>query len=81
MARQVFEQLRHLFVFDTIVQHAGWYQEHNMLPAGRVKAARAAINDLVDSLAPFSVALVDAFGLPAEVSNVPMLTDGCVDPA
>lgn len=81
LARQVFEQLRNLLVLSIIVEHAGWYQEHNMLPAGRVKAARAAINDLVDSLAPFSVALVDAFGLPAEVSNVPMLTDGCVDPA
>lgn len=79
-ARKVFEQLRHLFVFDSIVQHAGWYQEHNMLPASRVKAARAAINDLVDSLAPWSVVLVDAFGIPAEASNVPMLNSSGVDP-
>ena len=80
LARQVFEQLRHLFVLSTLVEHAGWYQEHNLLPAGRMKAARAAINDLVDSLAPWSVVLVDAFGLPSEVSNIPMLTEAGVDP-
>ena len=80
LARQVFEQLRHLFVLSTLVEHAGWYQEHHLLPAGRMKAARAAINDLVDSLAPWSVVLVDAFGLPSEVSNIPMLTEAGVDP-
>ena len=73
LARQVFEQLRHLFVLSTLVEHAGWYQEHNLLPAGRMKAARAAINDLVDSLAPWSVVLVDAFGLPSEVSNLSLI--------
>ncbi len=61
-------------MLTTLVEHAGWYQEHNLLPAGRMKAARAAINDLVDSLAPWSVVLVDAFGIPAEASNIPMLT-------
>lgn len=80
LARQVFEQLRHLFVLTTLVEHAGWYQEHNLLPAGRMKAARAAINDLVDSLAPWSMVLVDAFGIPSEVSNIPMLTEAGVDP-
>lgn len=78
-ARMVFEQLRHLFFFSTVVEHAGWYQEHNLLPAGRLKAARAAVNDLVDSLAPWSVVLVDALGVPKEVSNVPMLNDAGVD--
>ncbi|QPK78890.1 acyl-CoA dehydrogenase family protein [Corynebacterium lizhenjunii] len=81
MERRVFEQLRHLFVLNTIVTHAGWYQEHNLISDGRMKAARAAINDLVDSLAPWSLVLVDAFGLPKEVSNVPMLTGAGVDPA
>ena len=80
LARQVFEQLRHLFAFDTIVQHAGWYQEHRELASGRIKAARAAINDLVDSLGPWSQVLIEAFGLPKEVHNVPMLNDAGVDP-
>lgn len=79
-ARQVFEQLRHLFAFDTIVQHAGWYQEHRELPSGRIKAARAAINDLVDSLGPWAEVLVEGFGLPAEVHDVPMLKGAGVDP-
>lgn len=78
-ARQVFEQVRSLFFFDLLIKHAGWYQEHNMLPSGRVKAARAAINDLVDSLGPWSQVLSEAFATPKSAWNVPMLNDGGVD--
>lgn len=78
-ARKVFEQLRHLFFFDAVVRHAGWYQEHNLLSGGRVKAARAAVNDLVDSLGPWATVLVDAFAVPSFVSDVPMLRDSGVD--
>ena len=77
--RQVFEQVRSLFFFDLLIKHAGWYQEHNMLPSGRVKAARAAINDLVDSLGPWSQVLAEAFATPKSAWNVPMLNDGGVD--
>ena len=53
---------------------------HARFLSSRIKAARAAINDLVDSLAPWSVVLVDAFGVPSEVHNIPMLTEAGVDP-
>ncbi|MHA2789255.1 acyl-CoA dehydrogenase family protein [Corynebacterium sp. S7] len=78
--RKVLEQVRDLFALSTIADHGGWYQEQNILPAGRLKATRAAINDLVDSLGPWADVLVDAFGIPSEITNVPMLNDGGVDP-
>ncbi|WJY68443.1 acyl-CoA dehydrogenase family protein [Corynebacterium auris] len=78
-ARAVFEQVRHLFVLDTITTYADWYQEHNVLPSGRLKAAKAAINDLVDSLGPWSEVLVDAFKIPEVVLDRPMMVNGGTD--
>ncbi|TVS25123.1 acyl-CoA oxidase [Corynebacterium sanguinis] len=78
-ARSVYEQLRHLFVLNTIVEKADWYQEHGVLPSGRVKAAKAAVNDLVDSLAPWSEVLVDAFKIPQVVLDRPMMSNGGTD--
>src|SRR5699024_12582785 len=37
------------------------------------KAARAALNDLVDSLGPWSELLVDAFGVPSEITSVNLM--------
>ncbi|WPF66233.1 MULTISPECIES: acyl-CoA dehydrogenase family protein [unclassified Corynebacterium] len=76
----VLEQIRHLFAFSTILKHAGWYQEQNILSGNRTKAARAAVNDLVDSIGPWSGVLVDAFGIPDVLVDVPMLNDSGVDP-
>ncbi|WP_342320082.1 acyl-CoA dehydrogenase family protein [Corynebacterium mayonis] len=78
-ARAVFEQLRHLFVLDTITTHADWYQEHNVLHSGRLKAAKAAVNDLVDSLGPWSEVIVDAFQIPQVVLDRPMMVNGGTD--
>lgn len=49
-ARRVFEQVRHVFFLDMIKTNAAWYLEQNLLTGTRTKAARAALNDLVDSL-------------------------------
>ncbi|WP_236630189.1 acyl-CoA dehydrogenase family protein [Corynebacterium atypicum] len=74
LLRAVFEQIRQLFALETILKHSGWYQEKNVLAGGRISAARAAVNDLVDSLGPWAEQLVDGFGVPAAVLDVPMLT-------
>ncbi|KQB87142.1 acyl-CoA dehydrogenase family protein [Corynebacterium lowii] len=79
-AHPVLEQIRDLFALSTILKHAGWYQEQNILSGNRTKAARAAVNDLVDSIAPWSEVLVDAFGIPDALVDVPMLNDSGVDP-
>ena len=72
-ARRVFEQVRDVFFMSIIKEHAGWFQEQNLLSATRTKAARAALNDLVDSLGPWSEVLVDAFGIPDSITDVPLL--------
>ncbi|WP_304348706.1 acyl-CoA dehydrogenase family protein [Corynebacterium frankenforstense] len=74
LLRKVFEQIRQLFALDTILKNSGWYQEKNVLAGGRISAARAAVNDLVDSLGPWAEQLVDGFGVPDVVLDVPMLT-------
>lgn len=74
-AKAVMEQVRDVYVLDIIHRHSGWYQEQNILGGARTKAARAALNDLVDSLAPWAEVLVDAFAVPASVLDVPLLED------
>ena len=81
LAKQVFEQVRQVFALSMVVEHGSWFQEQNMLGGNRIKAARASVNDLVDSLAPWSDVLVDAFGIPDELLDVPMLRDAGVSPA
>ena len=72
-ARDVMEQVRDVYFLDLIVKNASWYLEQNLLSGQRTKAARAALNDLVDSLAPWSEVLVDAFGVPKEITDVELL--------
>ncbi len=74
--RRVFEQVRDVFFMDLITTHAAWYLEQGLLSGTRTRTARAALNDLVDSLGPWSQELVDAFGVPASVLNLKMLETG-----
>jgi acyl-CoA oxidase len=74
-AKKIMEQIRDVYVLDIINGNAGWYQEQNLLNGARTKAARAALNDLVDSLGPWSETLVDAFAVPASVLDVPLLEE------
>ncbi|MEJ6018667.1 acyl-CoA dehydrogenase family protein [Corynebacterium sp. H113] len=77
-AKNLFVHLRDLFALTTINTHSGWYQEQNILSGTRTKAVRASINDLVDSMGPWSDALVDAFAVPDTILGVPMLNDAGV---
>lgn len=70
---QVLEQIRDVFFLSCIVDNASWYLEQNLLSGTRTKAARAALNDLCDSLGPWSQVLVDAFGIPSTITNVTMM--------
>lgn len=74
-AKEIMEQVRDVFVLDIIHGNSGWYQEQNLLTGTRTKAARAALNDLVDSLGPWSQTLVDAFAVPENIADVPLMTD------
>lgn len=73
-AKEVMEQIRDVYVLSVIHDNSGWYQEQNLLTGTRTKAARAALNDLVDSLGPWSETLVDAFAVPENIADVPLMT-------
>lgn len=72
-ARRVLEQVRDVYFLSVINENAAWYLEQNLLSGTRTKAARAGLNDLVDSLAPWAEVLVDAFGVPEMMLDVTML--------
>lgn len=71
--KKVFEQVRDVYFLSLIVDNASWYLEQNMLSGTRTKAARAALNDLVDSLGPWSQTLVDAFGVPSQLRELSLM--------
>lgn len=74
-AKQIMEQIRDVYLLSLINDNSGWYQEQNILNGARTKAARAALNDLVDSLGPWAETLVDAFAVPESVLDIPLLAD------
>lgn len=75
-ATDVFEQVRDVYFMDLLVKNAAWYLEQGLLTATRTKQARASLNDLVDSLGPWSQVLVDAFGVPETLLDLNMLQRG-----
>lgn len=72
-AQSVLEQVRLVYFLSCIVDNASWYLEQNLLTGTRTKAARAALNDLVDSLGPWSQTLVDAFGIPDHITDLKLM--------
>ena len=72
-AQRVLEQVRDVYFLSCIVDNASWYLEQNLLTGTRTKAARAALNDLVDSLGPWSQTLVDAFGIPDHITDLKLM--------
>ena len=72
-AQRVLEQVRLVYFLSCIVDNASWYLEQNLLTGTRTKAARAALNDLVDSLGPWSQTLVDAFGIPDHITDLKLM--------
>src|SRR5699024_5212233 len=72
-ARDVMEQVRDVYFLDLIVRTSSWYLEQNLLAGPRAMAARAALNDVVDSLGTWSELLVDAFGVPSKITSVNLL--------
>lgn len=71
--QEVLEQVRDVFFLSVICDNAGWFLEQSMLTGTRTKAARASLNDLVDSLGPWSEVLVDAFGVPETMLDVKLM--------
>ncbi|WP_048555913.1 acyl-CoA dehydrogenase family protein [Nostocoides japonicum] len=64
-----------LFALSTIEEHRAWYLEHGRLTTRQSKDVVAGVNALCATVRPHARTLVDAFGIPAVVLDVPMLRD------
>lgn len=70
------EQLTALYdlhALATIEADRAWFIEHGRLSGERSKAITALVNRLCDEVRPMAGPLVDAFGVPDELADVPML--------
>ena len=78
-AKEVLGMLLDLYVLDIVDDDKGWFLEHNRLTTERTKIATAARNRLCTKLAGQARTLVDGFGIPEFIFDIPMLTGGGVD--
>ncbi|WP_328990562.1 acyl-CoA dehydrogenase family protein [Kribbella sp. NBC_01245] len=72
-ARETLKLLYDLHALATIENERAWYMEHGRLSGARSKAITALVNELAAQVRPEAVELVDAFGIPAALVDVPML--------
>jgi acyl-CoA oxidase len=70
--KALLSRLADLHALATIEAERAWFLEHNRLTQTRSKAITAAVNELCQQLRPFAGALVDAFGIPAEMITAPI---------
>lgn len=69
-----------LYFFDLLDRNKAWFLEHNRLTTERTKKATITYNRLCRTLSVYATELVDAFGIPDFVLDVPMLREAGVDP-
>jgi acyl-CoA oxidase len=74
-AAQLLGQLCDLFVLSTIEADRAWFIEHGKLTAARTRQLSRVVNDLCRQLRPHAAVLVDAFGVPDPMVDVPLLRD------
>ena len=62
-----------LYALSVIEEDKAWYVEHRYLSSERAKAVTRGINERCRTLRPYAEALVDGFGIPEQLRDVPML--------
>ncbi len=73
-ARDLLGRVCDLYVLSTIEADRAWFLEHGRLSGSRAKAVSAGVNRLCADLRPHARTLVDAFAVPEELLQAPMLT-------
>jgi acyl-CoA oxidase len=71
--RDTLTTLYDLHALATIEADRAWFIEHGRLSGERSKAITAMVNRLCELVRPDALALVDAFGIPDGLVDVPML--------
>ncbi|HZQ34045.1 MAG TPA: acyl-CoA dehydrogenase [Mycobacterium sp.] len=72
-ARKVLSMVCDLYVLSVIEKDKAWFTEHTYLSTERAKAVTRGINERCRTLRPYAQALVDGFGIPEQLRDVPML--------
>jgi acyl-CoA oxidase len=72
-AQKVLSMVCDLYTLSVIEQDKAWYTEHGYLSTERAKAVTRGINERCRTLRPYAEALVDGFGIPEQLRDVPML--------
>jgi acyl-CoA oxidase len=73
-ARTVLNRLCDLYVLSNIEADRAWFLEHGRISSIRSKAVVTAVNELCEMLRPHARTLVDAFAIPEQFLDAPMLT-------
>jgi acyl-CoA oxidase len=73
-AKELLERVCDLFVLSTVEADRAWFIEHGRLTPQRTKQLAAEVNRLCAHLRPQARTLVDAFGIPEAMLDVPLLT-------
>jgi acyl-CoA oxidase len=71
--RKVLNMVCDLYALSVIEDDKAWYIEHRYLSTDRAKAVTRAINERCRTLRPYAQLLVDGFGIPEQLRDVPML--------
>ena len=72
-ASRVLNMVCDLYVLSVIEEDKAWFTEHTYLSTERAKAVTRGINERCRTLRPYAQALVDGFGIPEQLRDVPML--------
>ena len=72
-AQRVLNMVCDLYALSVIEEDKAWFTEHTYLSTERAKAVTRGINERCRTLRPYAEALVDGFGIPEQLRDVPML--------
>jgi len=71
--RHQLELLCTLHGLYTVHQESGWFQEQGYISGAKARAIREQVNALCDEIRPQAVSLVEAFGIPDELLDSPIV--------
>ncbi|HEY7050630.1 MAG TPA: acyl-CoA dehydrogenase [Mycobacterium sp.] len=72
-AQKVLNMVCDLYALSVIEKDKAWFTEHTFLSTERAKAVTRGINERCRTLRPYAQTLVDGFGIPEQLRDVPML--------
>ena len=72
-AQEVMSMVCDLYALSVIEEDKAWFTEHGYLSTERSKAVTRGVNERCRTLRPYAEALVDGFGIPEQLRDVPML--------